>query len=48
MEDVKALKSLDDPDASLPFIRDILSTLRSEAGAHTRPRFSSTLAVFDT
>ena len=30
MEAVKALKPLDDPDASLPFIREILSTLRKE------------------
>ena len=30
MDDVKALRPLDDPDASLPFIRDILSSLRSE------------------
>ena len=30
MEDVKKLKTLDDPDASLPFIRPILSTLRKE------------------
>jgi len=30
MADVKALKTLDDPDASLPFIREILSSLRKE------------------
>jgi uroporphyrinogen decarboxylase len=30
MADVKALKPLDDPDASLPFVREILSTLRKE------------------
>ena len=30
MEDVKKLKTLDDPDSSLPFIRPILSTLRKE------------------
>lgn len=30
MADVKALKPLDDPDSSLPFIREILSTLRKE------------------
>jgi uroporphyrinogen decarboxylase len=30
MADVKALKPLNDPDASLPFVREILSTLRKE------------------
>ena len=30
MEEVKKLKTLDDPDSSLPFIRPILSTLRKE------------------
>jgi uroporphyrinogen decarboxylase len=30
MDAVKALKPLDDPDASLPFVREILSTLRKE------------------
>jgi uroporphyrinogen decarboxylase len=30
MDDVKALKTLDDPDASLPFIRETLSSLRKE------------------
>jgi len=30
MEEVKRLKTLDDPDSSLPFIRPILSTLRKE------------------
>jgi len=30
MADVTALKPLDDPDSSLPFIREILSTLRKE------------------
>jgi len=30
MADVKALRTLDDPDASLPFIRETLSALRSE------------------
>ena len=30
MDDVKQLKMLDDPDASLPFIREILSSLRKE------------------
>ena len=32
MGDVEALRGLDDPDASLPFIREILSTLRGEVG----------------
>ena len=30
MDDVKALRQLDDPDQSLPFIREILSSLRAE------------------
>ena len=30
MDAVKALKPLDDPDASLPFVREILSSLRKE------------------
>ena len=30
LDDIKALKSLDDPDTSLPFIREILTSLRSE------------------
>ena len=30
MDDVKALRPLDDPDASLPFVREILSSLRKE------------------
>lgn len=30
MDDVKALKTMDDPDASLPFIRETLSALRQE------------------
>ena len=30
MDDVKALKTMDDPDAQLPFIREILSSLRQE------------------
>ncbi|BBN01414.1 uroporphyrinogen decarboxylase [Marchantia polymorpha subsp. ruderalis] len=30
MDDIRALRPLDDPDKSLPFIREILSSLRSE------------------
>lgn len=30
MDDVKALRTMDDPDASLPFIRETLSALRQE------------------
>jgi|TARA_B100001142_G_scaffold162578_1_gene162651 uroporphyrinogen decarboxylase len=30
MDDVKAMKQLDDPDSQLPFVREILSTLRKE------------------
>ena len=44
MEAVRALKPLDDPEASLPFIRTILSSLRAEiaggdpgAGVHETP-----------
>lgn len=32
MDQVRALRTLDDPDSSLPFIRPILSTLRSNVG----------------
>ncbi len=32
MEQVKALRPMDDPDSSLPFIRQILTNLRSEVG----------------
>lgn len=31
-DQVKELRTLDDPDSSLPFIRPILSTLRSNVG----------------
>ena len=30
MADVNAMKQLDDPDSQLPFVREILSTLRKE------------------
>lgn len=32
MEQVQALRSMEDPDKSLPFIREILTNLRSEVG----------------
>lgn len=32
MEQVKALRPMEDPDSSLPFIRQILANLRSEVG----------------
>ena len=32
MDQIKALRTMDDPDSSLPFIRQILSTLRTNVG----------------
>ena len=32
LEDVAQMRPLDDPDAALPFIRQILSTLRMNVG----------------